>query len=733
MEKSMVDQPWNDLPYRNENTALYAYNRLMCLDKNGDPMIDPISEKPTQWAYSGDPVSGNGWLEDIMPRDRRMMLSTGPITVMPGDTNAICLAIMGANNNVRLENITDVKRTAQHLKKYFPDLNLIDVAAEVDIVRFTNTQVELNLKAIFKADAEIASVVAQLYNYDNEFIASTALFDDGANADSISGDNIFSKNVLIDLTDDALYLNLTVDYFGGESATIQCAAENITLTNKIHIDASITADSRNYDGEANPGENIRLKFRVINGYDFTINSFSLTAESKDSLVSFADYSPTIFLRDSIPQQSEIELIDELSLNIDESYPPGNVIQIKLSYADSAHHSWLNYIELPVNEFAYVPNEQMAAHVTGRSDAWFKIMVIVPTDLTGHSYAITINDTLPELKFNLIDETIDSTLIINSALPQQYAYNIPITDGFKVVDAYAPNGGLRDAWYEDVPGGFPRGFVGIRGGGDHVYPGLVEGLAHERDFYAIELEFTNRIDNNGIVGEPAGQLAYCYSMTAGTIPLAVLHNPFNVWKIVFGERAGKLNACYYESIPGNDPLWAPDASVVGGMQKLFIMKSDYDPSGNLYLNTSLNMYDVLYKIFFRLESDSSVVDAGDQFVIDWVCPLSRYDKFTFIPTNVHEKENIKPESFALFQNYPNPFNHHTKIRFFLDKSTKVSFKIFNIMGQQVFSLNEKKFDSGFHELVWNGNDQSGNRVASGIYCYQVSSGKIKITKKMVLIY
>ena len=60
------------------------------------------------------------------------------------------------------------------------------------------------------------------------------------------------------------------------------------------------------------------------------------------------------------------------------------------------------------------------------------------------------------------------------------------------------------------------------------------------------------------------------------------------------------------------------------------------------------------------------------------------------------------------------------------------KIFDILGREVKSLVNEKLEAGFHEITWNGRNNSGKKVSSGVYYYQIRSGEFKETKKMILM-
>jgi len=92
----------------------------------------------------------------------------------------------------------------------------------------------------------------------------------------------------------------------------------------------------------------------------------------------------------------------------------------------------------------------------------------------------------------------------------------------------------------------------------------------------------------------------------------------------------------------------------------------------------------------------------------------------------------PEKFALYQNYPNPFNLETQISFDLPVNSKTSLKIYNISGQLVRTLLDKDMEAGQHRVLWDGKNQEGEEVASGIYFYRIAAGSYTKTAKMSLL-
>jgi len=95
------------------------------------------------------------------------------------------------------------------------------------------------------------------------------------------------------------------------------------------------------------------------------------------------------------------------------------------------------------------------------------------------------------------------------------------------------------------------------------------------------------------------------------------------------------------------------------------------------------------------------------------------------------EEALPEVFALRQNYPNPFNPSTSIQFDIPEATDARLAIYNVIGQEIRTLTEGNVAPGVYEISWDGNDQYGNQVVSGVYFYRLTtSNGFMETRKLV---
>lgn len=92
----------------------------------------------------------------------------------------------------------------------------------------------------------------------------------------------------------------------------------------------------------------------------------------------------------------------------------------------------------------------------------------------------------------------------------------------------------------------------------------------------------------------------------------------------------------------------------------------------------------------------------------------------------------PSNFDLAQNYPNPFNSSTVIQFALPSASRVQLDIFNILGQKVKSLVDQELPAGVVSVTWDGRNETGNNVASGVYFYRMVTRDFQSSKKLLLL-
>ncbi|UCB53136.1 MAG: SBBP repeat-containing protein [Candidatus Zixiibacteriota bacterium] len=142
----------------------------------------------------------------------------------------------------------------------------------------------------------------------------------------------------------------------------------------------------------------------------------------------------------------------------------------------------------------------------------------------------------------------------------------------------------------------------------------------------------------------------------------------------------------------------------------------DASGYLAMDDSGNVYVTGY-------SEGSGTDYD-------YCTIKYVQGVTGVKDETGDRE--RPSQFDLSQNYPNPFNPATKIEFTLAKSGFVTLQIYDTLGRKVRTLVSEELSSGYKSVIWDGKNDDGEDVASGVYFYQLKVGDFSEPKKMLLL-
>ena len=124
--------------------------------------------------------------------------------------------------------------------------------------------------------------------------------------------------------------------------------------------------------------------------------------------------------------------------------------------------------------------------------------------------------------------------------------------------------------------------------------------------------------------------------------------------------------------------------------------------------------------------------GDDLSISALATLGEWQPDEPKPEQQPQTVNPAPAEFSLDQNYPNPFNPETTIRYHLAEASRVTIKIYNLLGAEVITLVDQIQLQGNHAIQWNGRDRYGNTVANGVYWLRLQAGKFVGERKLVVV-
>jgi len=169
------------------------------------------------------------------------------------------------------------------------------------------------------------------------------------------------------------------------------------------------------------------------------------------------------------------------------------------------------------------------------------------------------------------------------------------------------------------------------------------------------------------------------------------------------------------------------SAIGGASTVFTYTN---ATGTSALRYDSGTFRVVYFAFpFEAIHGSGAFASRDTVmdrVLSWLCPSS-------VGVEEESKYHSPITNFQLFQNHPNPFLHKTSVRFFLTERGPYNLKVYDLTGSLVKTLVDKTTPGvGSSTLFWNGEDERGKIVPSGVYFYRLSSGNNLATKKMTFL-
>jgi hypothetical protein len=104
----------------------------------------------------------------------------------------------------------------------------------------------------------------------------------------------------------------------------------------------------------------------------------------------------------------------------------------------------------------------------------------------------------------------------------------------------------------------------------------------------------------------------------------------------------------------------------------------------------------------------------------------------ISTGIESSDNPVPTGYLLEQNYPNPFNPITQISFVVPVAGEINVEVYNLLGQKIRTLLSEYKETGRYSVAWNGMNESGQQVPSGVYFYRLTTKDHSETKRMMLL-
>ena len=710
--------PWSDPPMGDYDEGVIGkYNNLRGLHSGGFPIIIPeeLGGGITTFPRSGDPITGEGWTigtDSYNCGDVRGLLSCGPFEIVSGDTQEVVIAQTAILGKDRMNAFKLLKFYSSQTKEDY--LNFVKVKSEISVPQ---------PNVSFSEYGEYNSINIEIEKNPN--IESFCQSDY-----SFQGYNLYQIYSEIPTKDNSIKI-ATFDKID-EIKNISGIVMN--QNNGLPIEGNIQ--------EANDS-GLKYEFKVDK--DFTNNSKLL--KGKKYYYGLSAY----FVN------SEYKIIESLL----------NKIYMEFQ------------LDLPGNNYF----DTLVVSRNNDIHSGFVIPIVInPEMLTGDEYKVTLTEIGDSIVWNLIDITKNQILLTQQKLlnrkpsnPYEADYT-PIVDGFILFVgteplSFAGNGdGIVEIKYNgnvlteekyDLQGKLYNGnkvwhslnstqdYYISAGGGSGNLGRLIwyRNYAASRDF---ELRFTETggfgiypfIDNKickvpfelwdiGIqtLDDPSDDIRMIPFLSENDSTKSIWG-----WATGIDPFMGYPNSDWInwmdpkDSTPGTKGYdqFANSCILSGGAGATYDYQYDIDPIADDY---NVNFHDGNGYPIARMTicdySGKGIPPAGTTIRLNTTKPLTTNDIFTFKSEITSIK--INPNIYKIFQNYPNPFNPSTKIRYSIPEEGLVNISVYNILGQNVVELVNKRMKPGKYETIFN-----GSNFASGVYIYRIEAKNFFESKKMILL-
>jgi hypothetical protein len=707
--------------------ASESYNFMKGLNADGSPVIDPTTNQPTTFFHPGDPVAGTGWL-DTNPADRRLMLSSGPFSMAPGDTQNVVAAVIVGQGRDRLSSIKA--------------LRFYDQSAQDAFNRNFNLPNPPN-KPVVNAEALDKKVLLVWGN--------TSQIDDPNQTYKFQGYNIYQG-----ATKSGPWTRIaTYDIVDGV-ATISDDVFSVDL-------GDIITSPVQFGGDTGVKHSIAITTDAIRGgglHNGTAYYYSVTAYSYDpaAVPKTLENAQGTAGRDV---NAVIVLPQKPTAGSD--YTPsaaGPVVQGRISTLQPA------------------TTDQVT------------VDVIDPAKVTGCRYEVFYTDITPPYpqkngvdvkeywnlrricKTSPTDSTV--TVVIANQTNKDGDDDYPIVDGIqvKVIGAYTPQ--LQDVFYTKVDTSNPRdlqpvdfGLAFYGGAADYAvnfFDSTINPTANPDSFTTVEVRFDSTATQKAYRyfrdGVGAGFTAPASDGTRGYMYGGFQDCRFQVWDTVNNIQ---LDACFVEKrytddnhvptgqvLASNDSTWGPTTDADGGREYLFISKTAYTPTpkamyrpDDAIAGTGNNpaILPLLYAFAgMALDDADPYPDNGEKLTYTWANPGKPNDVFSFQTTApTLDNSALARANLSKIRVVPNPYytrssyelNQFARQIRFMNLPATCTIRIFDLAGDLVRTLH--KDDASTSLLTWDVNTESALPVASGVYIYQVDAPGVGQTHGRMIVF
>ncbi len=687
-----------------------TYNYMQGLKPDGSDLTVPGTSDVTHYFNSGDPVLGTGWL-DNNAADKRMMLSSGPFTMAPGDTQIVVAALIVGQGSNRLSSVAGLRFFDTYAQDAFDkafDLPSPPSQPRVDVAVDHGT-VTLSWDAASRLAYVEEGYAFEGYNvYQGETVAGPwrllATYDE-VNAVRVIYDEIFD-----------LETGQTIPAYPTAFGSDLGVAFSHTITEDA-VRGGTLKDGTNY-------------FFAVTAYSYNPTGKPRVLETSQTPVTAMPQRPALGTDPATASVSDVT-----HLRIDETRPPAtDVITV-------------NVLE---------PSE-----VTGH------VYKVFFTETTRPPETITVGaDTATVLYAWTLQDSTTGEIKYSGQLNRRGDADYRVVDGIQVVvtGKYFPL--LQEIAYRNLVTTNRRALEGVNfglvyfdGGGDYGWNfwGSTLDPAVPDSFTTVQFRFS----------QTATQKAYRFlrrQLPDGSAPAVgrgylyggFMDVPFQCWD---ATNDIQLDAAFLEKeatdddgnrLPDEqqpasaDSTWTPSADDLGDREYLFALRRPYTGTENPEIAVDASVFDgvvpVLYTIGPKLRSAEDVIDDGDMLECVFANPATSNDVYVFDTSPlVRGDRALAKAGLGRIRVVPNPYYNRSTYELsqfnrmirFINLPELCTIRIFSLSGQLVRTL--RKTDATTSVYTWDVQTENGLPVASGVYVYHIDAPGVGSTYGRLVVF
>ncbi len=725
----------------------------------------PQKGQQTFFPLDGDPMAGSsvGDVDGVVqqPGDRRLVISLPSVAMNPGDVKEFTFAIAAKMGLDYLYSVKQLKALANLIQTEQLKSLKIDVVKQ-DIQFQDNTEnPTINLQFKITAENRTVSSARLLFHSNGMNSYMRSLYDDGQNGDLSAGDSIWSLNDMVPFSKSPVFIDLEITFDNGDVRLVPGVLEYWPMRRTpILEDYQLVWENGKQDGKLNNGETAMFQLKLKNAsiYDNSL-----------------DISQINLHIDGFQKKFDVNIqpgkVDSTTVYFLLTAPDsGTVYQtnLYLSFDGNPAVYPLTFDLTPWNPTKYWGDTLQVKNISGFATSLYPIVADASL-LNGHQYQVTFHkqydantgDSL--IAWNLKDLTDGVFKVTNHLVPEEEQVVNPVVDGIEWViyspppsleaivqvadadgsltpDEYdqggAPYSG-NNVWHSLSSPNDPNRFYISAGGGSGELGRMTRSIGNVLG-HDYEIRFTDQ-DTSVLCWLYDGNYYQHVNFEAWDVGPGTYDDPSDDIRLLTvaysgGSTPGVLDFAYTDpafGYPATDWIYLRKPVDDQGTYAVFANDVSSEQYTYGWLNHSV---EVLARIIFcDFGGGGTLPPAGTVIRFITAKVFTTQDTLLVEATITGVKQTgVPPLTYELKQNYPNPFNPTTTIAFALPRNEQVRLEIFNILGQKVRTLVNTRMAAGKHQIVWDGKNEQGIAVPSGIYIYRLKTDHFSATRRMILL-